>query len=202
MRNPLDIMAEGRTLPEGTDTWGMRTVRPDFRSRFDYRWPFPGNWAEAPGPFATTNTAACPLHIGDGICAANTFRGMALGTAHLHLILLVAYDSADVLGTDQYTDTVRVRRAYVVDAIDGALFVRNRCQNADLSYGYFPGITLRHADLRGAALRYAILTGVDLSYANLRGADLQGADLRGASLIGADLTDVLIDEYTEGLDNV
>ena len=34
----LDILTEGRTLPDGCDIWGMRSVHPDFTSSRGFRW--------------------------------------------------------------------------------------------------------------------------------------------------------------------
>lgn len=75
--SPLDRIVEtgGYVLPDGTDMWTIRSVHPDLRSSRDYRWPFPGNWAEAPGPIIETNTDPCPLAVGDGLCVATTWGG-------------------------------------------------------------------------------------------------------------------------------
>ena len=56
----LDILTEGRTLPEGTDQWSMRSVRLDPISSRGFRWPYPGQWAEAPGPIVEANAGSCP----------------------------------------------------------------------------------------------------------------------------------------------
>lgn len=34
----LDILTGGRTLPDGYDEWGMRTVHVDFTSSNGFRW--------------------------------------------------------------------------------------------------------------------------------------------------------------------
>ena len=112
----LDILTEGRTLPEGCDTWGMRSVRPDFTSSRGFRWPFPGGVAEAPGPVIHTNRGACPQSEGDGICTAITAYGMASGGIPAITVLITAHAAADVLGADEIK--VRVRRATVVEVVD------------------------------------------------------------------------------------
>jgi hypothetical protein len=188
--NLLDVTTAGRELPDGCDAWAIRSVHPDLASSRGYRYPFPGQWAEASGPFIDHIRSECPAQPGDGICAANTWRGMASGGIPAITLLLVAYNACDVLGST--VDKIRVRRMYVVDLIDGARLVRERGKDANLS-----GADLHGADLHGADLRYANLSGADLHgadlhgadlrYANLRYADLHGADLHGANLHGADL---------------
>ena len=155
----LSILTDGRELPEGTDQWAMRSVHLDLTSSRGFRWPFPGQWAEAPGPIIEANTDPCPRLQGDGVCVALTPGGMASGGIPALAVLLCAVANADVLGQDP--DKMRVRRALVVELID------------------LPGLA-RDADLYGADLRGANLYGADL-----RGADLCGADLRGADLSGA-----------------
>jgi len=155
-RPVLPILVGNRTLPYGCDTWGIRSVRADLRSSRGFRWPFPGQWAEAAGPFDAANTGGCPSGEGDGICLADTYRGMASGGTPARTLLLCAYASADVLGTTASEGKHRVRRAFVVDVLDGEAVAR--------------------ADLSGANLRGAYLRGADLSGANLRGADLRGAN--------------------------
>ena len=181
-KNLLETLTEGRILPEGTDTWTVRTVRPDFRSQQGFRWPFPGQWAEAPGPIITTNTDACPREVGDGICVATTWRGMASGGVPARTLLLCAISSEDVL-SPVGGEKVRVRRAFVVDLIDGENLIRQHGSGANLS-----GADLRYADLSGANLSGADLRYADLYGADLRDADLSGANLSGANLSGADLS--------------
>ena len=181
----LDILTEGRTLPEGCDTWGMRSVRPDFTSSHGFRWPFPGGVAEAPGPVIHTNRGACPQSEGDGICTAITAYGMASGDIPAITVLITAHAAADVLGADEIK--VRVRRATVVEIVDLPGMARA---------GRLSGANLYGADLRGADLRWANLRRADLREADLRGANLYGADLRRADLYGADLYGADADQYT------
>ena len=158
--NLLDKITKGRTLPEGCDAWAIRSVRADFTSSHGFRWPFPGRWAQAPGPLILTNTDGCPSEEGDGICAATTWEGMASGGIPAGgVLLLVAYATADVLGRTEDEGKFRASRMLVVDVLDGAAVVR----------------AAGAADLRYADLRYADLRGADLRYANLRGADLTDA---------------------------
>ena len=175
-KNLLDVLTEGRILPEGTDTWVVRTVKPDFRSQQGFRWPFPGQWAEAPGPIVHENDSPCPVAVGDGICVATTWADMASGGVPARTLLLCAIKKDEALSPSS-GDKIRVPRAFVVDVIDGERIIREQGTAADLRYA-----DLRYADLRYANLRYA-----NLSAANLRGADLYRADLRDANLSAANL---------------
>ncbi|WP_019901246.1 pentapeptide repeat-containing protein [Salinispora arenicola] len=165
MKSLLDVLTADRALPAGCDRWGIHTVHPDLRSRDGYRWPWPGQWVE----------------VGDGICLARTWRAMASGGVPAVTLLLCAWSSADLL-SDACGDTWRLRRAYVVDVVDGARLIREHGRGADLQ-----GADLQGADLERANLERADLESADLERANLRGANLKGADLRGANLDGADL---------------
>jgi hypothetical protein len=178
----LTEIVAGRELPEGCDEWAYRTVAPDFRSRGGYRYPFPGGWAEAPGP-VLDHAAACPEAVGDGICAATSWAGMASAGRPATTVLLVAYSTTDLLGGDAADGKVRLRRMLVVDVIDGAALVRGHGRSANLRRA-----NLRWTDLSSADLRWADLSSADLSSANLRSADLRWADLRSADLRWADLS--------------
>ena len=192
----LDILTEGRTLPDGCDTWGMRSVHPDFTSSRGFRWPFPGGVAEAPGPVIHTNRDACPQSEGDGICTAITAYGMASGGIPAITVLITAHAAADVLGADEVK--VRVRRATVVEVVDLPGMARaGKLSGADLSGAYLDGAylygayldeaNLGRANLYGAYLDGAYLYGAYLGRANLGRAYLREADLSGANLYGADL---------------
>ncbi|WP_018908780.1 pentapeptide repeat-containing protein [Salinispora arenicola] len=163
MKSLLDVLTADRALPAGCDRWGIHTVHPDLRSRDGYRWPWPGQWVE----------------VGDGICLARTWRAMASGGVPAVTLLLCAWSSADLL-SDACGDTWQLRRAYVVDIVDGARLIREHGREANLR-----GADLQGADLERANLRGANLKGADLRGANLDGADLQGAAMRGADLRGA-----------------
>ena len=186
--NMLDRLTEGRELPEGTTHWAIRAVHPDLSSSHGYRWPSPGNWAQAPGPIRESNTDFCPTGIGDGLCVANNWAGMASGGIPAITLLLCAFHSDDAL-SQLGESTIRVRKAFVADLLDGQ---KLDYSGAALASAYLRGANLREANLTGADLRWANLrgadlTGADLAWANLRGADLTGADLSGADLTGADL---------------
>ena len=192
-RDPLAILTEGRALPKGCDTWGLKTVRADLSTSNGYRWPYPGSWAEASGPFNTDDLGPCPTTVGDGLCVAWTYRGMASASVPARTLLLVAYSSRDVLGGDR--DKVRVTRVRVVELLDGEAVARAYLygadlsgadlSRADLSGAYLYGANLSRANLYGANLSRADLSRADLSGANLSGANLSRADLSGAYLYGA-----------------
>lgn len=42
---PVIVECEGATLPEGCDSWGIKSVHPDLRTTHDYQWPLPGGVA-------------------------------------------------------------------------------------------------------------------------------------------------------------
>jgi hypothetical protein len=189
----LDVITKDRELPEGYDQWAIRTVRPDLRSRNNYRYPFPGKVAKAAGPFSEGRNE-CPSHDGDGICAATTWRGMASGGVTASTLLLVAYKEKHVLGGSRSGGKLRLRRFLVVDVIDGLALLCGsgkgaNLSGADLSYAKLSYANLSGANLSGANLYGANLYGADLYVADLSGANLSGANLSGANLSGADLRD-------------
>ena len=166
---PFELPEAAITEAAGYDLrLGWRAVHPDLRSRDGFRYPFPGQWADAGGPILDHNDA-CPRQAGDGLCVAKTWRGAASGGIPATTVLLVAYDHADVYGEDD--NKVRVGAMLVLDVIDVAAMARR---------GHLRSADLRGANLRGANLRGANLRGANLRSANLRSADLRGADLRGA----------------------
>ena len=199
--NLLDVLTEGRTLPEG-HVWAIKTVQGDFTTRNGFTWPASGQ-AEAPGPIVEANTKPCPTGEGDGICVALTWWGMATGGIPAKTLLLCSIHNDDILGQDR--DKLRVRRALIHDVIDGWSLIREHGRGADLrganlTYANLTGADLAGADLTGANLtranltdadlRRAYLAYADLSNANLTGADLEGADLEGTDLSGVDLSGV------------
>lgn len=178
--NLLNVLTESRELPEGCDTWAIRTVRSDGSSSHGFVWPLSSGWVEAPGPIDESNDDSCPSYVGDGICGAFTWEGMASGGVPARTLLLCAVNSTDVLG---YSRTkFRARRVYVVAVIDGERLIREHGRGANLSYA-----DLRFVDLSNANLSGANLTGANLSNADLTGAELTYVDLTGANLTGADL---------------
>ena len=160
--------------------WWFRAVHPDLRSKNGYRYPWPGSWAEAPGPIQK-HSDPCPQAKGDGLCVAKTFHGAAMGGIPFSTFLLVGVTKRDVLGED--ADKIRVRRMYIADVISLATIL----WGANLGGADLVGANLRDANLRGADLVGANLGGANLVGANLVGANLRGADLVGANLWGADL---------------
>jgi hypothetical protein len=190
--NMLEKLTEGRQLPDGWDGWAIRTVRPDLSSSHGYRYPFPGQVAEAPGPINESHYGACPSASGDGLCAAGTWEGMASGGVPARTLLLVAYRRSDVLG-GSIDEKLRLRRMLVVDLIDGEALLRSAGSSADLSYANLSYANLSSADLSSANLSSADLSSAnlryaDLSYANLSYANLSSADLSSANLSSADLS--------------
>ena len=160
---PVIVEREQATLPPGCDSWGIKSVHADLRTTHDYTWPLPGNVAECdPNRIVTDNDGACPDQEGDGLCVAKTWRHMASGGISARTILLVAYHSTDILGSEIDGDKLRASKVHVVALIDGERLLREAGRDANL----------QRANLEGA---------------NLEGANLQGADLRGANLQDADL---------------
>ncbi len=164
--------------------WAWRSVHPDFRSRNNYRWPYPGNWATASGPYHTLNNDPCPAAEGDGICLAHTLYGAGSGGIRLGTGLICAYLEPDVLGHDR--DKLRVKRAWVAEVVDTLGQLTG--DGADLSGADLSGANLRSANLSGADLYDANLRGAHLYSANLYSANLSGADLRSANLRSASLS--------------
>lgn len=134
------------TVLDPSMRWGWRTVRPDFRSQHGYRWPYPGQWAEAPGPILD-HTNSCPQEVGDGICVALNWEGARLGgLSARNPILVVGWLPDDELGRDDVK--VRIRRGLVADVWSVETILRRA-----------PGADLTGADLTGANLDGAYLTG-------------------------------------------
>ena len=176
---PVIVEREGATMPEGFDTWGIKSVRPDLRTYGGYQWPFPGQVAvaEAVNKF---NPGACPSSPGDGLCVASSWRGMASGGIPARTLLLVAYRAGDTLGRDVLNGKSRHRSVAVVAVVDGERLLREAGCGANLR-----GANLHGANLHGSDLRGADLSGSDLSGSNLYGSNLYGANLRGSDLYGA-----------------
>jgi hypothetical protein len=173
------------TIPDDIPTHmvlGWRIVHPDLTSRGGFRWGFPGQWTEAPGPIKR-HKGSCPKDEGDGICVARSWSGAMSGSIRSQTCLLVAYEPKAVLGEDH--EKVRVRRALVLDVFNATAGVGPR---AYLAGAYLAGANLTGAYLAGAYLAGANLTGANLFEANLFEANLFGANLTGANLFEANLT--------------
>jgi hypothetical protein len=185
----MTAIADSRDMktPDGLK-WGFRAVRPDFTSKYGFRWALPGKWTHAQGPFDKTNEGGCPRQEGDGICVAHSWQGMASGGIPAITLLLVGYREADVIGHEQNESKIRVKKAYVRDIIDGTALLISFGARANLYGANLYGANLSRADLYGADLSGANLSGANLYGANLYGANLSRADLYGANLSRADLS--------------
>ena len=195
---PIIVERENAILPDWCDSWGIKSVHPDLRTYGGYQWPYPGHMAECdPGRLVPENAGACPSQIGDGLCVATSWEGVASGGIPARTMLLVAYASTEVLGRDDAAGKLRLPRVAVVALVDGQRLLREAGAGANLTRANLAGANLRGANLRGADLTSANLRGADLTSANLRGADLTGANLRGADLYGArhDDTTIWPDDY-------
>ena len=173
---PVIVEQEAAVLPDGCDSWAIKSVHPDLRTRGGFQWAYPGGTSRSDHNLDRDNASPCPTSEGDGLCVATTWQGMASSLIPARTLLLVAYQSGDVLGRDDERGKLRIAGpVHVVSLIDGEQFVREHGARANLSWAYLSG-----ADLTGA-----YLTGADLTRANLYRADLPGANLSGAVLIWA-----------------
>jgi hypothetical protein len=127
------------TLRE-SETLGWKSVRPDFTTRAEFRWPFPGS-EPVTCPDATEHADPCPQFPGDGLCIASNARGARSGGIRLGTVLLVAWSGL----LAESDDKLRVRSARVLALIDATR------------------ANLWGADLRGADLGGADLGGADAS---------------------------------------
>jgi hypothetical protein len=172
----------GMRRPDGLE-WTLRVNHSDLTSSHNYRWPFPGNWAEViPGQREFTTNDPCPAFPGDGLCLARTWNGAASGQiSAAEAILLVGWHPDDVLCDSP--EKLRVRRAFVADVLTLRALLAERQADEPLN--------LQRADLYGADLRDVNLRCANLRCANLRCANLRRADLGGADLYGAYLGDAI-----------
>ena len=151
----LEVLASRHTLPEGCDTWAIKSVRPDLTTRGgSFQWPLPGRVVEA-SEVVPENTSPIPRAKGDGVCAGKTWRGMATARIPAITLLLVAYNAAEhLLGADE--DKVRLRCAHVVALVDGAALLVKDGAESDLGGAYLRSAYLASADLAGADLSGAL----------------------------------------------
>ena len=148
---PVIVERTKATLPEGFDSWGIKSIPPDLTTRNGYQWPFPGGIAECdPKKIDADSASACPRHEGDGLCVATSWRGMASGGFPARTLLLVAYGADEVLGRDDTEGKLRCPRVAVVALADGERLLREAGSGADLSGANLSGANLRGANLRGA----------------------------------------------------
>ena len=161
------------SMPEGFDTWGVKSVYPDLITTHDFQWALPGGVNVSNDAIAPGNTSACPGMPGDGLCVATTWRGMASGGIPARTLLLVAYRESDVIGRDEASGKLRIGGPVAsVKLVDGCRLIRERGAGMDLRHANLEG-----ANLEGANLRHANLEGANLRHANLEGANLEGANL-------------------------
>lgn len=185
MLSLIEIVSAGVSLPDGTDSFGLRVCRADGSSRHDFVWPTSGP-VRAAGPLLAHRNA-CPAAVGDGICLATEWTGVSSGSLPAELFLLAAYRLGDLLSRSWSAAKVRVAEAVVVRSWTALAFAEQF--SGHLSGAYLDSADLHGANLSGADLSGANLRGADLSSANLSGADLYSADLFLADLTGADLSD-------------
>ena len=185
---PVIVETTGATLPEGFDSWGIKSVHPDLKTTREFRWALPGGLNLSNDNLDSGNESACPNKPGDGLCVATSWQGMASGGIPARTLLLVAYREEDVVGRDIPQGKLRIGGVVAsVALVDGERLVREHGRGANLRDADLRGANLRDADLRGANLRCAYLQGAYLRCADLQGAYLQDANLQGANLQGADL---------------
>ena len=72
----FDVIVETTkaVLPEGCDSWGLKSTAPDLVTTRGFQWPFPGGSCHSddrvdPGPHVNES---CPNRVGDGLCIATT----------------------------------------------------------------------------------------------------------------------------------
>ena len=170
----------------------------DGETSHEFVWPMTeGAKVVASGPF-TVSDNPCPSMEGDGLCLALTWQGAQSGGQQARCMLIVSYDTDDVLA--ESVDKLRVKQCRVESGpIDVHKAIRRgekwwanltwaNLTRADLTGANLTGANLTRADLYGANLTGANLTGANLTWANLTRADLYGANLTGANLTGANLT--------------
>jgi hypothetical protein len=184
-------------LPEGCDTLGWKTVRPDLRSHGGFRWPWPGDVVS--DPHAAPGGSTCPSGDTGGFSIAKNWHGARAGGHGGSTILLLAYARGDVLAEDACA--LRVQAAHVIDVIDVCSLIRDECAGAYLAGADLAGANLTGADLPGAYLAGADLTRTSLRHANLTDAYLPAVNLTSADLTDADLTGANL-AYAENLETV
>ena len=151
------VEVRGLTLPEGFDSWGIKTVGFDRRTQNGFLWGGPGTVTER-YELDPDNAGSCPIREGDGLCVGLDWRGMASAGKPALCLLVVAYRESEAKSDE--AGKLRVPQVAIVDAVDSAEFVRKYGTQANL-YG---------ANLRGANLYGADLYGADRDYAKENGA--------------------------------
>jgi len=128
---PVIVEREHAILPEGFDSWGIKSVRADLKTHGGYQWPYPGNVATA-SDVDLTNTGACPRRKGDGLCVTSTWEGMASGGIPARTLLLVAFRASEVLGRDDDAGKLRTSSVAVVSLVDGDRLLQQKGTKANL----------------------------------------------------------------------
>ena len=177
-------------LPEGFDSWALKSTRPDLTTFGLYQWPQPGGIAECdPAKIVVGSDGPCPSEYGDGLCVGLNWDAMASGGFPARTLLLVAYATKDILG--QGDGKVRVSKAAVVAIVDGERLLNEHSKTQDLSgaslegmkfnFSRMCGITLTSANISRASFRMACLEDADLKWAEANRADFSHAFMRGAN---------------------
>ena len=200
-------------LPEGFDSWALKSTRPDLTTFGLYQWPQPGGIAECdPAKIIVGSDGPCPSAYGDGLCVGLNWDAMASGGFPARTLLLVAFATKDILGDG--SGKVRVSKAAVVAIVDGERLLNEHSKTQDLSgallegmmfnFSLMCGITLTSANishasfhmarLEGANLKWAIANHADFSHAFMRGANFYSSDLGGAEFYGAQAEKALFEK--------
>lgn len=177
-------------LPEGFDSWALKSTRPDLTTFGHYQWPQPGGIAECdPAKIVVGSDGPCPSEYGDGLCVGLNWDAMASGGFPARTLLLVAYATKDILG--QGDGKVRVSKAAVVAIVDGERLLNEHSKTQDLSgaslegmkfnFSRMCGITLTSANISRASFRMACLEDANLKWAEANRADFSHAFMRGAN---------------------
>ena len=133
-------------LPEGFDSWALKSTRADLTTFGLYQWPQPGGVAECdPAEIVVGSDDPCPSAYGDGLCVGLNWGAMASGGFPARTLLLVAYATKDILG--QGSGKVRVSKAAVVAIVDGERLLDEHSKMQDLT-----GASLEDCVGRGTGL--------------------------------------------------
>jgi len=187
-RELLNILTEGRTLPESFDSWGMKTVDGLRRTANKFHWPAPGqsirSWNEDHSDDSERINDPCSRYPGDGLTVALTVSAMSSNRLPIHSILLVAFRSEEVVGRERS----KIRTSGDVMVIDEWLINEIDLYNMNFYGVNFCGVNLFGADLRNTNLSSADMRNAHLGIADLRKANMRGAILRNANVKGADFS--------------
>ena len=169
----------GMHIPEDVDEFGIRACHPSFMSSRDFRWPFPGSWAEAPGPILD-HDEPCPQSVGDGLCAGLSWRGVAAGGIPASLVLLVGWADRRTRTGDDHAK-IRARRIFVIDAMTITELLKERT-DAEGPANLCGAEPLRRGPLRREPLQRGPLRRVPLRREPLRRVPLRREPLRRVPL--------------------